>query len=708
MKKFFEKLIAHPLALTILFVMTVFILPLGVQAQDIPPPPIEIVEATSKATINPVTIAGNWVVEGLIVNMVAVILRFIAMLVGISATLLNGVIYYTIVNIKDNYDKLTPILESWKVLRDIANMSFVFVLLYAAIRTILGVGQDNKKIIVNVIVVAVLLNFSLFFTRVVIDISNVFALTFYDAIAPGALNATAGFNWTQAGLATAFTNALHLQGLYDIGNSNLNAGTIITIGLMGSIMLIIAGFIFLAVTIMFVIRYAVLILVLILSPVAFIAYALPKGAGVDDYQKQWQNALLGQAFFAPIYFLLTWVSLRVLSGVMQAFGQGSKDISVEALTKLSTGGEIVQANIEGAFLMFMNFAIVIVLLIVSLLQAVKWANKTGGGMSKLTSWATGAAGGMTMGMAGRFGRNTLGRAGLAVGESETMKRALEWSNKRGGLVGAASGFSTRLGIAAARKTGGASFDARATGFGGTLGAGKAGGKGGFADYRKKKAEDEEKFAKTLGPSEKTIAKAEKALKDAKTDEEKRVAQTRLNELKGIGDKEVKQKQKEIDTEKKTAIENDADVMAERDLLERIKNTENELIKAKKKDNMDEYQRLARRLSELNDEKEGVEETAKASSERIEREYETRKAEIKKVEGAFDARKKAFANSVENSIWAKFRGYNYEAAAKIRKGKSAKDKLADAAKELSKEEGAAEEETPTPPTPPPAPSAPPTP
>jgi hypothetical protein len=622
--------------------------------------------------------ATSWVldqtVEPAAAFVVGMILKFVALLTGISAILLNGVVYYTVVKVSDNYANLAPLNEVWRVIRDVANMAFIFVLLYAAIQTIIGSGRNIKGLIVNIVVVGVLMNFSLFFTKVIIDISNVLALTFYDAITPGSLNAAGTLSLDgvldQAGLATAFTKHLSLQSLYKIAGA-LDTGGIITVGIMGSIMLLIAAFVFFAIAIMFVIRYVILILVLILSPIAFVAYVLPDVDQLKKYKNQWWDALINQAFFAPIYFMMTWISLKILGGVMTAFG-GTGTVSADALRGLSMGetGPDVTA---GAFLMFINFTIVIVLLIASLTTAKDMANKAGGGINKLTGWAMGAAGGATIGMAGRLGRNTVGRAGMMIGESEKLKAAA--------AQGGAKGFFARQTLTAGRKTGGASFDLRASGIGSQLDAGKAAGKGGFVDYRKKKAEDEEKFSKSLGASEDSIARAERAVKSASTDEERRIAQTKLYGLKGFGDKEVKEQKAQLDEEKKAAINDSADVVVEQGILEEIKETEENLIAAKESDNMEEYEKMAAKLVGLNEDKKRISKTAQKTRERIEEEYEDKKKEVKKVEGAADSRKKKFAESTQNSRWAKFRGYNNEAAAKIRKGKkTAKDLIDEALKD----------------------------
>ncbi len=73
--------------------------------------------------------------------------------------------------------------EAWRIIRDFSNIFFILVLLYIAIRMILGLaGAEGKKMIGYVVVAALLINFSMFFTQVVIDSSNILALIFYNKI----------------------------------------------------------------------------------------------------------------------------------------------------------------------------------------------------------------------------------------------------------------------------------------------------------------------------------------------------------------------------------------------------------------------------------------------------------------------------------------------------------------------------------------------
>ncbi len=417
---------------------------------------------------------------------VSIVLAFVSLLTNVAGYLLNGVFYHTIVNISDNYRQLAPLKTTWGVIRDIANMTFIFVLLYAGIKTILGQEKNSQEVIKNVIIAAVLMNFSLFLTGIVIDISNALSVTLYDAIAPGV--ASKGFDLGQAGLSNAFMEHLRVQSLFKaVGGVSING--IITTGIMGTIMLVITSFSFFAVAIMFIIRYVVLLLVMILSPIYFVSLALPKGTDMDGYKKQWLDALIGQAFFAPIYLLITWIAVQVMGGIFTVLSSASK-VDPKGISASSSISSLSASGIlsSGGFVMFMNFAIVIVLIISSLVVAKKWADKAGGGMGKLTSWATGAAGGATMGMAARLGRSTIGAGASRAAQSESFQRF------------AGRSVAGQFALNQTRKAAGASFDFRASRAGDiTLkdaGAGQA-KTGGFEDTLKTKMEKRDKFAQAL-------------------------------------------------------------------------------------------------------------------------------------------------------------------------------------------------------------------
>lgn len=497
MKAFLRKTLITLTALTTLFVVSGFILPEVAAGQS-----KEDNYAKNAANIaewilfpgpNAFSSAASYIwstswwqsmLQDFFAGLAGLVLEFFGLLVGVAGNLLNGVIYYTVVNVSQNYNNLKPLSETWRVVRDIANIGFIFLLLYAAINTIIGRASDYQKIVVNVIVVALLINFSLFFTRVVIDASNILAITFYDASVPGALlgqqpesNALAG-KAINTGLSNQFMRYLNLQNLWNVKESFDYRG-IITIGLFGSILLLVTAFVFFAAAMMFIVRYAVLLLVLILSPLAMVSYILPQAEGV---RKKWMDALVGQAFFAPIFLFFTWISLRILDGVMLAFGaatdtNGNPVIIKEKLTGLVIGENPLDLD---AFQLILNFIIAIVLMVSALTISKDWANKAGNGMSSVTSWITGKAGMMTFGSMGWLGRNTFGKAAEKFKDSDAYRRM---------QIAAPNSRMARLGLAATNKTASGSFDIRGTRLGGMPGLSEAGGPaglGGFEAERKKK------------------------------------------------------------------------------------------------------------------------------------------------------------------------------------------------------------------------------
>ncbi|PJA32967.1 MAG: hypothetical protein CO185_00865 [Candidatus Zambryskibacteria bacterium CG_4_9_14_3_um_filter_42_15] len=644
----------------------------------------------------------SWLMKYVLVPGSLGILKLVSLLTALAGKVLNGVIYYTVGQMADNYRDLDAIDTTWTTIRDLANMTFIFILLYAAIKTILGMGSDTKKLIIRVIIVAILINFSLFFTQVVIDASNILAIAFYDAIAPGALAAT---NLKDAllnpGMSDAFMDAMNLTSLYDISALE-NVPEMFTIAVMGSIMLLIATFVFFAAAIMFIVRYTVLILVLILSPLALMGFILP---GIKSYADKWKDALIGQAFFAPVYFMLVWISLRVLTGVGDSV-IGGKPTAKAAFSALGQPQNATNLTIsQEPFALFINFIVVIVFLIAALTIAKGMANKAGGAVTSMNKWAGKFAGGASFGVAGFAGRQSVGRLGAALGDSEKFKKMAE----KGGLTG----MTGRLALATGRKTAGASFDGRGTAIGVELGAGKV-QKGGYTQYRKDKDEKKDKFAASLEASVKAKAKSKKEYEEAKKKYknypdslELLKAKQKHDEIHG-NKKEVETRRAELESRKSAELQT-----VDRDNAEKLKEAENSErsahdtlsrieteIQAAGAGATDEQKKelLAARdgLKEIENGAHSLRYAIKESKDKIIANYKKQTEDIEIIDTGKVTRRNTYANVIEKSTWAKIAGYNYSGAAKIRAGvKTNKDKIVEAVQALEKESvkgGASTEKT----------------
>ena len=113
-------------------------------------------------------------------------------------------------------------------MRDIANILFIISLLYVAIKTILGLNvTDNKKLVGAVIVIALIINFSLFTTKVVIDASNILAKVFYNNITSEKVGSTGAVTGSEGekSISIGLIKSYNPQNIVDKTTYNNEGGT---------------------------------------------------------------------------------------------------------------------------------------------------------------------------------------------------------------------------------------------------------------------------------------------------------------------------------------------------------------------------------------------------------------------------------------------------------------------------------------------------
>lgn len=425
------------------------------------------------------------------------ILQIMSLFIWLAGSILDKVLSFTIIEFKDNIDRMQGIQVAWILVRDLMNLGFVFLLLYQGLRMILGRSNNAKNVIFGIVLASILINFSLFMTKVIIDASNVVTIGFYNAIVEGSqvteISSTSNTETKgrelKEGLSGAYVNALGVNSFYSkdslppqTPNNQIN---LIIIMLAGSILFLMVSVIFLAMAIMFLIRYAVLIVLMMLSPLAVMGIAIPQ---IQSLQKKWWDALLGQSLFGPAYMIMTWIILTLISS------QGFNPLANQNAnwTKLFIGGEADSVGL------IINFIVIIVLTIMSLTIAKQQADKGGVKMSQWTTKATTFAGGVALGGTAALGRNTVGASADRLAQSRKFQEWAGRSRLGEGLLkttrGVASGsFDVRRSRAGEAVT-------KATGV--DLGHGipwnQKAGEGGFTKTHQDKTEKREKFGKSLG------------------------------------------------------------------------------------------------------------------------------------------------------------------------------------------------------------------
>lgn len=270
--------------------------------------------------------------------------------------------------------------QGWTVIRDIINLTFVFGLIYAGLMTIIKGEGQTQKMLVAIILGALMINFSMYFAKIIIDITNVATFEIYNQMTTGS-----NPNSLEWGISGLFMDKLGLLTLMD-GSEVKFVETVksggITFSILVSIFFLITFLVFIAGAILVTIRFIALLILLIFAPIAFAPAFLPYVGGLS---KEWWDKLIANALFAPAFMLMVWFSVNILkaSTLTSAGTLASNLVNAPLSTEVSVSSTAVGAT--GAALI--NFVLAIGLMIGSLIvakkigalgasTAVAWGNST--------------------------------------------------------------------------------------------------------------------------------------------------------------------------------------------------------------------------------------------------------------------------------------------------------------------------------------------
>src|SRR3989344_2479767 len=341
-----------------------------------------------------------------------IILGLMALIAALGGLLLDGALWMTM-NMSGIMKQVTVVDVGWTAFRDVANMLFIFILIYIAIKTILNVGE-TKKMLVDVIVTALLINFSLFFCKVVVDASNMLALSFYNRMqseyvapvagAPGWMTGPSSTLFASMKLGTTYNFAKNAsaesgsdglaKALAEISGANALLETQQIVGkvVLGSIMLLVFAFTLAVAAFLLIIRIVTLMFLMMISPLAVVARILPR---TQSSWNKWFEAFVNNAIYAPAYFALLYV---VVATANKGLGLGG---SFDALV----------TDPLHAFGVLINYVFMIMLVIGTILIAKQLSIHGASTASALGKSASNWARSKAKAACGWGMRNTIGRGG---------------------------------------------------------------------------------------------------------------------------------------------------------------------------------------------------------------------------------------------------------------------------------------------------------
>lgn len=255
------------------------------------------------------------VINSGIANVGDFLLSATGVFVTICGTFLSISINLT-THIGDFFNSIPALSDVWIVIRNLSSIFIIFILLYTSILTILGMSSSSntKDLIRQIIIAGLLINFSLFFTKVLIDASNLVSLQFYRAIAP---NASENFDtksvFNNGGLSNVFMDSLKIQTIYNNSKITQSLDVAASIGIAtiaGIILMITVSFSLLAASVAFMARTAILLFVMAASPVYFVAMIFPQ---LKKHAGELFDTFKAQLLFMPIYLFLMYVALTLIT-----------------------------------------------------------------------------------------------------------------------------------------------------------------------------------------------------------------------------------------------------------------------------------------------------------------------------------------------------------------------------------------------------------
>ena len=179
--------------------------------------------------------------------------------------------------------------QAWSFFRDIANVIFVLLFLWVIFSQVSSIGISNygiKKILPKLIVGAILINLSFYLCQLAIDLSNILGYSLKEIIESAA---------SQIGGGTVDWSAIVLSGLAAVGTA------IFAFLAIGGPVLLSTLLVLLAILVTLIVRQAVIILLVAISPLAFAAWLLPN---TEVLFKKWVSTFRGLLVIFPVISLL--------------------------------------------------------------------------------------------------------------------------------------------------------------------------------------------------------------------------------------------------------------------------------------------------------------------------------------------------------------------------------------------------------------------
>lgn len=226
------------------------------------------------------------------------------------------------------------IYNAWTIMRNFANVAFVIAFMVIIFSQLTSVGLNNygiKKMLPRLIVAAILVNASFWICAIAVDISNILGSSINSIF----LGMEAGLPSDDGEQANNFSNVIggSAPGWEGITGLVLAGGTVaaLYVGLSALLPALLAAL--LAIVTVFMVltlRQALIVLLIIVSPLAFVAYLLPN---TESLYKKWLGLFKTLLLMYPIIAAIFGAS-ALASNVVMSTADGEYEIAIQIMGAL--------------------------------------------------------------------------------------------------------------------------------------------------------------------------------------------------------------------------------------------------------------------------------------------------------------------------------------------------------------------------------------
>jgi hypothetical protein len=233
-------------------------------------------------------------------------------------------------------DTNSSLYRMWSVVRDIANICFVIAFLVIVYSQVTSIGVSNyniKRMLPRLIAAAILVNISFWVSALAVDLSNLLGYSIHDLFMGifQSLNTTEGYKNMQtlswANIATAILSGGAIVGglgayaHFVVLGASLQGSLIMLIPiLVGVLIAVLVALLVMAV------RQALIVCLVIISPLAFVAYLLPN---TEKYFDKWKDLFMTMLMLFPIFSVIFGASqLAGLAIIQNASGPNAFNLVI--------------------------------------------------------------------------------------------------------------------------------------------------------------------------------------------------------------------------------------------------------------------------------------------------------------------------------------------------------------------------------------------